>query len=130
LGHRGDMTEFYQALDVFCLSSRREGLPNVLLEALAMETPVAATRVAGVPSVIEHKINGLLVEPGDATALAQMLARLATDAKLRARLAAAGRRTVAERYCFAARMKKIAAVYDELPARPRPEVWRLPLLLR
>jgi glycosyltransferase involved in cell wall biosynthesis len=117
LGHRGDMAEFYQALDIFCLSSRREGLPNVLLEALALETPVAATRVAGVPSVLEHEVNGLLVEPGDATALAQALARLATDVELRESLAAAGRRTIVERYCFAARMKRVAAAYDELLGR-------------
>jgi glycosyltransferase involved in cell wall biosynthesis len=114
LGFRADAFELYQAMDVFALSSFREGLPNVLLEAMAMESPVVATRVAGIPRLIREGVNGLLVEPGSADALAGALARLLGDAELRATLRRAGRQTVEGRYSFAARMQKIRDLYDDL----------------
>jgi glycosyltransferase involved in cell wall biosynthesis len=120
-GYRPDATEIYQAMDVFALSSHREGLPNVLLEAMALEVPVVATRIAGIPRVIQDGQNGLLVDPGASAGLAQALARLLGDAELRARLRQAGRRTVEARYSFAARMHKVGALYDELLNRPRAE---------
>lgn len=114
LGHRSDMIGLYEAMDVFVLNSRREGLPNVLLEAMAMEVPVVATRVAGVPDLIDHETDGLLVEPGDEDGLTAALTRLLGDAELRRRLAAAARRTIEQRYSFAMRMAKVRAVYDRL----------------
>jgi glycosyltransferase involved in cell wall biosynthesis len=104
-------------MDVFALSSLREGLPNVVLEAMALETPVVATRVAGVPRLVHDGETGLLVEPGDLDQLAGALARLLADAALRARLARAGRRTVEAGYSFAARMDKVRALYDGLLGR-------------
>jgi glycosyltransferase involved in cell wall biosynthesis len=121
LGYRPDVLELYQAMDVLALSSYREGLPNVLLEAMALGVPVLATRIAGVPRLIGDGVNGLLVEPGSAEALAGALGRLLAKPDLRGRLAEAGRRTVQERYSFAARMQRVRAVYDELlgpAARP------------
>jgi glycosyltransferase involved in cell wall biosynthesis len=121
-GFGTDLPGWYEAMDVFALSSHREGLPNVLLEAMALEVPVVATRVAGVPRLVEHGANGLLVEPGSVDELAGAVDRLLGDAALRERLAAAGRRTVEGRYSFAARMRKIAALYDALLGRsPRKE---------
>jgi glycosyltransferase involved in cell wall biosynthesis len=117
LGYCADTQALYEALDVFALSSRREGLPNVVLEALAMEVPVVATRIAGVPRLIWDEVNGLLVEPEACAALQQALARLAGDAGLRARLARAGRQTVESSWSFEARMHKIAALYDEMLQR-------------
>ncbi len=114
LGYRADMPEVYQALDVFALNSLREGLPNVLLEALALEVPVVATRVAGIPRLIEHEANGLLVGPEADDELAAAIRRLLGDGELRRRLAAAGRRTVEERYSFEVRMAKVRAIYDDL----------------
>ncbi|HXG08789.1 MAG TPA: glycosyltransferase, partial [Gemmataceae bacterium] len=64
LGYQPDPRAIYEAMDVFALSSLREGLPNVVLEAMAMGVPVVATRVAGVPRLIRDGENGLLVEPG------------------------------------------------------------------
>ena len=113
LGWRSDVPRLLAAADAFCLSSLREGLPNVVLEALARGVSVAATAIAGVPRVIQDGANGLLVPPADAPALAAALARLAGDAGLRGRLGAAGRRTVEERYSFAARMDRVARIYDE-----------------
>jgi glycosyltransferase involved in cell wall biosynthesis len=112
LGHRSDVTGLYQAMDVFVLSSLREGLPNALLEALAMEIPVIATGVAGIPRLIEGGVNGLLVEPGSVEDMAGSLARLLWDAALGSRLSAGGYQTVKARYSFEARMQKIRAVYE------------------
>jgi glycosyltransferase involved in cell wall biosynthesis len=117
LGYRSDTKELFQALDVFALSSIREGLPNVLLEALALGVPVASTRVAGVPRLIQDGENGLLIEPGSTDALTAALARLLDDASLRSRLGKAGRQTIEERYSFRMRMAKVAALYDRLLGR-------------
>jgi glycosyltransferase involved in cell wall biosynthesis len=117
VGYRADVRELYEAMDLYALSSLREGLPNVVLEAMAMEVPVAATRVAGVPRLIANGENGLLAEPGDLAGLTQALARLLADAPLRRRLSQAGRTTIETRYSFAARMDKIRAVYDDLLGR-------------
>jgi glycosyltransferase involved in cell wall biosynthesis len=118
LGYRSDVANFYQALDVFALSSYREGLPNVLLEAMALGAPVVATAIAGIPRVIQDGENGLLVEAGDAGALAGALTRLLDDAGLRARLGHAARQTIEARYSFRERMARIASLYDGLLNRP------------
>jgi glycosyltransferase involved in cell wall biosynthesis len=114
LGYCSDTLELFQAMDIFALSSLREGLPNVILEAMALEVPVVATRIAGVPRVIQHEENGLIVEPGSPQALASALARLLGDETMRLRIGQAGRSTVEERYSFAARMQKMRALYQEL----------------
>ncbi|MGL5096692.1 MAG: glycosyltransferase, partial [Planctomycetia bacterium] len=119
IGQHPCLAEFYDALDVFALSSLREGLPNVVLEAMAVGVPVVATRVAGVPEVIEAGSNGLLCEPGDIHDLQRTLHRLLTVAALRRRFAAAGRRPVVEKFDFSARMRRMANVYDEVLGRPR-----------
>jgi glycosyltransferase involved in cell wall biosynthesis len=117
LGYRSDLPEWYEAMDVFALSSLREGLPNVLLEAMALETPVVATRIAGVPRLVRHAENGLLVEPGSAEELAGALGRILRDADLRGRLARAGRRTVEAEFSFAVRMDKLRLLYDRMLGR-------------
>lgn len=114
LGFCTDPRSVYEALDVFVLSSLREGLPNVLLEAMALELPVVATRIAGIPRVIDDGYNGLLIPANDADALTQSLARLAGDVGLRGRLGRAAHHTVEGRYSFALRMRKIADLYDKL----------------
>src|SRR5262249_18451947 len=63
-GYQADVRDCLEAMDVFVLSSLREGLPNVVLEAMALEVPVVATRIAGVPRVIRDQGDGVLVEPG------------------------------------------------------------------
>ncbi len=117
LGYRADLIDLYEAMDAFALSSFREGLPNVLLEALALEVPVVATRVAGIPRLIRDGENGLLVEPGLTEDLTRVLADLLTDADLRKRLRQAGRATIEKSYSFAVRMQKMRALYDDLLGR-------------
>ena len=73
---------------------KREGIPVVLMEAMATGLPVVASRLSGIPELVTDGVSGLLVAPGDDTALADALASLAADPALRARLGAAGRETV------------------------------------
>ena len=118
LGFRSDTIELYQAFDIFALSSLREGLPNVILEAMALEVPVVATHVAGVPKVITNEADGLLIPPSDVQSLAAAIGRLTSDELFRRRLAVAGRETIEKRFSFARRMERVANVYDGL-AVPR-----------
>ncbi|MBV8462656.1 MAG: glycosyltransferase [Acidimicrobiales bacterium] len=87
LGHRPDALELVTAADVFVLPSRQEGLPVVLMEATSVGTPIVASAVGGVPQVLDDGETGLLVPPGEPTALVDALERLAADPALRARLA-------------------------------------------
>jgi glycosyltransferase involved in cell wall biosynthesis len=123
LGYRADTLSLYEAMDVFALSSVREGLPNVVLEAMAMEVPVVATRIAGVPDLIRDGDNGYLVAPEAPTEMLRALARLLADVSLRAHFAAAARRCVEARHSFAGRMEQVRVLYDTLlgrAARPAP----------
>lgn len=121
LGFWADTIELYHALDIFVLSSLREGLPNVVLEAMAMEVPVVSTRVAGVPRLITEGETGLLCPIGDIEGLTAPMRRLAGDAALRSRLAGAGRKHIEQSYSFTQRMAKEKAIYDQLLASPPPK---------
>jgi glycosyltransferase involved in cell wall biosynthesis len=114
LGYVADLRSFYEAIDVFALSSLREGLPNVLLEAMAMGVPVVATRIAGIPRLITDGENGLLVEAGSVDQLVNALERVLTDDATGNQFGARGRMTVEGRYNFAGRIRKIRAIYDAL----------------
>jgi glycosyltransferase involved in cell wall biosynthesis len=81
---------------VVVIPSHREGLPMVLLEAMAHGRPVVATRVGGMPSMVEEGRTGILVEPGDPAALRAAIDRLLDDRDSRRRLGAAAREKVAE----------------------------------
>ena len=118
LGHIADSRRLFNALDAFVLSSRAEGLPNVLLEAFACGVPAIATPVGGVPQVLADEQNGLLVPADDSDALAVALTRLLNNEALSQSLATAGRHTVETRFSFRFRMQKMVALYDELLGRP------------
>lgn len=121
LGFQANPLPVYEALDVFVLNSLREGLPNVVLEAMALELPVVSTRVAGVPRLVEHGVNGLLLDPGSAEQLETALEQVVAEAALRSRLGQAGRQTVTERYSFSRRMEKMRAVYAEVLGPEAPK---------
>jgi glycosyltransferase involved in cell wall biosynthesis len=103
----------YREADLFCLPSLAEGLPTVLIEAMACAVPVIATRIDGVPELIADGEDGLLCEPGDPASLAAALARLTGDAGERRRLGIAGRAKV-ERFHHLDRQG--AALYSLLTA--------------
>lgn len=114
LGYRTDMRTLYECMDVFALSSLREGLPNVLLEAMALEVPVVATRIAGIPQLIKDNDNGLLVDPDSPASLEDGLSRLIQDRSLRNRLSQSGRDTIESHYSFRVRMNKVRSIYDQI----------------
>jgi glycosyltransferase involved in cell wall biosynthesis len=118
LGYRADTLEMYEAMDIYALSSLSEGLPNVVLEAMALEIPVVATRVGAIPQLLDHERSGLIVEPGSDDELARALSRLLLDSGLRISAGMAGRERVVASYSFDARMRKIRAIYDDLLKRP------------
>ncbi len=118
-GWLSDVRSHFEAMDLFVLSSLREGLPNVVLEAMALEVPLVATRIAGIPKLIRHGVNGWLVEPGDGSGLTAGIFRLLNDSDLRSQCAAAGRATIEARYGFDVRMRRLANAYDDLLARVR-----------
>ena len=90
--------DLYARADVFCLPSFAEGVPTVLMEAMAMELPVVATRIMGIPELVEHERSGLLVSPARPDELADALRRVLTDRELAERLGREGRREVLARY--------------------------------
>jgi sugar transferase (PEP-CTERM/EpsH1 system associated) len=96
LGHRPDIETVLAALDVFVLSSRSEGLPMAILEAMASGVAVISTRVGGVAEVVTEGATGLLIEPGSPHALAAAIRQLIDNPSLRLQMGAAGR-TRAER---------------------------------
>ena len=79
-------------------SGKTEGIPVALMEALAAERAVVASEVSGIPELVVDEVTGVLVPPGDATALANAIERLLDDPALRARLGTAGRRRVLEEF--------------------------------
>ena len=114
LGFRADGRALFEAFDLFALSSIREGLPNVVLEAMAMEVPVLATRCGGMEAFARDGEDALLVPAGSADALADGLVRLARDPGLRTRLARAARTRIVAQQSFASRMRRFVGVYDRL----------------
>lgn len=110
LGYRPPeaVAEALAGADVFVLPSFAEGVPVVLMEAMASRTPVVATRVGGVQELVEDGVSGLTVPPGDPAALEAALARLLDDPDLRARMGEAGRATVTAEFDAAAEAAKLA----------------------
>jgi glycosyltransferase involved in cell wall biosynthesis len=100
--------------DIFVLPSYAEGVPISMLEALAAGLPVIVTPVGGIPSVLEEGIHALFVSPGDRTALAGAIARLASDPSLRGRLGTAGRQHVVERYGVEHSAQKYLRLYESI----------------
>lgn len=117
LGVRRDVPALMSAADGYLLSSAWEGMPVVLLEAAAAELPVVATRVGGVPEVVEDGVTGFLVPPGDAEGLARAMAAVeGLGPEARNALGAQGRALVEQRYGSGAVMDRWERLYSEVAA--------------
>lgn len=103
--------ELYARADAFALASFAEGIPVVLMEAMAMEIPCVATFITGIPELIRPGVDGLLVAPSDDVGLAGALASLMDDPALRRRLGAAGRQRVLDRYDLQRNTERLAEIF-------------------
>jgi len=116
-GHREDIAEILAALDVVVsASTAAEGVPQALLQALAMRRPVVATRVGAVPEVIRHEETWLLVRPGDPAALGAAVTSLLSDPHRGATLGMAGRRLVEKQFTLESMLEQLEVVYAEMLA--------------
>jgi glycosyltransferase involved in cell wall biosynthesis len=109
-----DIRDYYAAADVFCMASMAEGVPVVLMEAMAMEIPVVAPAIMGIPELIEDGRNGVLVRPARHDLLADALARLAADPAERLQLGAAGRQTVLDAFDIRDSVRQLHAIFDQI----------------
>jgi glycosyltransferase involved in cell wall biosynthesis len=110
------MGRWFDSFDAFALPSANEGTPVSAIEALAAGCPVVATRVGGVPDVVQDGETGFLVDPGDTEALARRLAELAADPELRKRLGDEGRERVTSRYRVGRLIDDVDRLYRSLLA--------------
>jgi len=111
-----------QGFDVFAMPSTYEGFGVAALEAEAMEVPVVASNVHGIPDVVVDGETGLLVPPRDRQALASALERLLSDSDLRRRLGQAGRAFVAEHYSWEENTAQMEALYRAAVGRDGPNL--------
>jgi glycosyltransferase involved in cell wall biosynthesis len=117
LGARKDAAAIAAAFDVAVLpATKREGLPKTVIESMAQGVATIASRVGGVPELIEQGVSGLIVPPGDVGALEQAILRLYRDAELRTRLGADGRSRIATAFRVDETVRLTAALYDSLVA--------------
>lgn len=118
-----EVAQILSTADVFVLPSFAEGLPVVLMEALASRVPVIATQVAGVSELVEDGVNGFLVPPGDGATLTQRMIAACEDPGARARMGAAGRAKVCRDFDAKQEAARLATLFCEQPcgAAPRPE---------
>ncbi|MCS6316246.1 MAG: glycosyltransferase [Nitrospira sp.] len=113
-GHHSPAYDFINMMDVFVLPSLHEGIPMVLLEALALQRPVVATRVGGIPEVIAHGETGLLAEPADALSLARFIQQLIEDQAMAVRIGKAGRTRVEEEFNAQIMAEKTVGLYEKV----------------
>ena len=118
-----ELVDIYRQATVFALpcvvleNGDRDGIPNVLVEAMSMGLPVVSTRISGIPELVDHERNGLLVPPRDAPALAAALHALLADPGQRRRLGAEAHRTVTERFDLAQNAERLEALFASAVGR-------------
>ena len=116
-----ELVPVLQRADIFALApfitedGDRDGVPNVLVEAMACGVPVVSTEVGGVPELVKHGCNGLLARPHDARGIADALALLLEDKQLRQQLGEAARRTVMEHFDVRSAANRLATLFGFAP---------------
>jgi len=108
-----------EAMDLFVLPSLHEGIPMVILEAMALGRPVVASRVGGIPEVITDTVHGLLVSAGDPAGIAQACLKLVGDRNLAERYGQAGRARVEQQFSSVAMGGNVANLYRQLVGNSR-----------
>lgn len=114
LGHRDDPYAVLRAMDVMLITSDHEGLPMVLLEAMAIGVPVVSRKVGGIPEVIQDRVSGLLVSSADPSILAGACLSIVKDQRFRSSLVQAARNVVARDYSSAKNAGDVVRLYRSL----------------
>lgn len=109
-----DISDFLSTLDVFVLPSMQEGIPIAVLEAMRAGVPVVASAVGGIPEIIVHRKNGILVRPCDVDALASALGEIANDNGIRDRIGAEAKATVSSRFSARRLTAELVSLYADL----------------
>jgi glycosyltransferase involved in cell wall biosynthesis len=116
LGTRNDVPQLMPHFDLLWLASGFEGLPNVVMEAMAAGVPVVASDIPGTNELVVHGETGFLVPLGDRAAYARFAHKILEDSGLQARLGAAGRKRIESEFTVDAMVAAHAALYRELLA--------------
>lgn len=114
LGARSDVPQILAASDIFVLSSRWEGLPYTIIEAMMARLPVVATHVGGVPELVEDGVTGFLVPPKDPRALAEAIQKLLDDPDLRNKMGRAGQEKALREFTLDRMLRETERVYEEV----------------
>jgi glycosyltransferase involved in cell wall biosynthesis len=114
LGQRLDSQAMISLFDVFVLPSVIEGMPNALLEAMALEKPVVVTEVGGNAEVVTNGKTGIVVPSRQPAKMAEAIIGLLRDEELSRRLGEAGRQTVTQRFCFRHTLRAMESLYEQL----------------
>jgi len=114
VGFRRDLKEIFQAMDLMVLPSLTEGLPNVVLEAFACRKPVVATRVGGVPEIVEDGVNGILVPQERPDLLAEAIKSCLDSPDKARRMGEAGYIKAKSEFTFESQTQKLEAIYNQL----------------
>ncbi|MFY9413268.1 MAG: glycosyltransferase [Tepidanaerobacteraceae bacterium] len=117
MGYRPDVESLEADFDVFVLPSISEGLGLALLEAMALGKPAVATETGGIPEVIKHEANGMLVPPGNDKYLAEAIIKVLSDKELAKSLGLAAQKTVFERFSSRTMIEKVEKLYMEILRR-------------
>ena len=116
-GQQDSAKPFYGIASVAVLSSRSEGSPNALIEAMAAGVPVVATRVGGIPEIVADEKSALLVTAGDSAAMNKAIRRLLTDRTLAQRLTVESRNLIHEKHAPEARLERLLQIYERVGQR-------------
>jgi glycosyltransferase involved in cell wall biosynthesis len=111
-GYQDNLPPFYHSFDIFFMSSRREGLPNSILEAMSMGLPVVTTDVAGTKELVINGETGFVLPQQDVYRLAEALNTLSGNQDMRWRMGQAGRRRVELEFSFTGRLRRIESLYE------------------
>lgn len=119
-GMRSDVPDVLNAFDIFAMSSDTEGMPLVVLEAMATGLPVVSTNVGGIPNVVEDSVTGFLVPAGDESALRDRLKRLVDDREMRRGFGKRAEQVATERYAATRMQREYLELYDRVLVDRRP----------
>lgn len=120
LGYVEETPKLLAVMDIFLLPSHWEGLPAAIVEAMHAELPIIATRVGGIPELVRHEEEALLIEPRNPCQIAEAVCRLASDRELAQRLAAAAKARARNEFSIEAMVRKTEQIFAELLARKCP----------